>query len=659
VGDETTSQAEIARLKAEAARAAADAAQARAAAAQAALDAAMAASGTGEAAAEAPDPEAEPAADTDPAADTEAEPAEATEPESSPEPGAPAAEATAPAEPSSAVGARVAPPPAVPEADLSEFAAAIRAGYAAEGALLPIGVLLEDGEPVPGVDLGLPLATLNRHALVAGATGTGKTRTLQLMAEGLSAAGVPALVTDVKGDLTGLLQPGSPSDKLLARTNAIGQRWEPTGFPVELLTVGEAEGAVPVRTTVSDFGPLLMAKVLGLNETQESALQLIFHWADAQGLALVDLGDLRSVIDYLGSDEGKQELRGIGGISSATAGVILREVSALAAQGAEEFFGEAAFDTAELLRLAPDGRGYLSVLRLPKLNERPQLLSTFVMWLLADLFSTLPEVGDADRPKLVFFFDEAHLLFNDASTEFLRQVVATVRLVRSKGVGVVFVTQSPTDVPEDVLAQLGGRVQHALRAHTPKDAAELKKAVTTFPTTDIDLAQVLTSLGTGEAVVTVLNEDGSPTPVAVTRILAPASVMGPASDDALAATLQASGLLATYGERVDPESATELLAARIEETARQTEQAEIDAARAAEEAKAEAARKKAEEKELKELEREMERERTAEEKELAQARRREERATEQAARRRDSLVNSFIRTAGNSVIRSIFGNRRR
>jgi DNA helicase HerA-like ATPase len=659
VGDETTSQAEIARLKAEAARAAADAAQARAAAAQAALDAAMAASGTGEAAAEAPDPEAEPAADTDPAADTEAEPAEATEPESSPEPGAPAAEATAPAEPSSAVGARVAPPPAVPEADLSEFAAAIRAGYAAEGALLPIGVLLEDGEPVPGVDLGLPLATLNRHALVAGATGTGKTRTLQLMAEGLSAAGVPALVTDVKGDLTGLLQPGSPSDKLLARTNAIGQRWEPTGFPVELLTVGEAEGAVPVRTTVSDFGPLLMAKVLGLNETQESALQLIFHWADAQGLALVDLGDLRSVIDYLGSDEGKQELRGIGGISSATAGVILREVSALAAQGAEEFFGEAAFDTAELLRLAPDGRGYLSVLRLPKLNERPQLLSTFVMWLLADLFSTLPEVGDADRPKLVFFFDEAHLLFNDASTEFLRQVVATVRLVRSKGVGVVFVTQSPTDVPEDVLAQLGGRVQHALRAHTPKDAAELKKAVTTFPTTDIDLAQVLTSLGTGEAVVTVLNEDGSPTPVAVTRILAPASVMGPASDDALAATLQASGLLATYGERVDPESATELLAARIEETARQTEQAEIDAARAAEEAKAEAARKKAEEKELKELEREMERERKAEEKELEQARRREERATELAARRRDSLVNSFIRTAGNSVIRSIFGNRRR
>ncbi|MGO1834839.1 MAG: helicase HerA-like domain-containing protein [Actinomycetaceae bacterium] len=626
----------------------------------------MAASGTGEDAEDAedaPDTEVEPAdeADAEPAADAEPEAKPAAEPAATtdPEPAAPAAETPEPAESPSAVGEGVNPAPAVPESDLSESAAAIRAGYAAEGALLPVGVLLEDGEPVPGVDLGLPLATLNRHALVAGATGTGKTRTLQLMAEGLSAAGVPALVTDVKGDLTGLLQPGPSSDKLLSRTNAIGQRWEPTGFPVELLTVGEAEGAVPVRTTVSDFGPLLMSKVLGLNETQESALQLIFHWADTQGLALVDLGDLRSVIDYLGSDEGKQELRGIGGISSATAGVILREVSALAAQGAEEFFGETAFDTAELLRLASDGRGYLSVLRLPKLNERPQLLSTFVMWLLADLFSSLPEVGDADKPKLVFFFDEAHLLFNDASTEFLRQVVATVRLVRSKGVGVVFVTQSPTDVPEDVLAQLGGRVQHALRAHTPKDAAELKKAVTTFPTTDIDLAEVLTSLGTGEAVVTVLNEDGSPTPVAVTRILAPASVMGPASDDALVATLQASGLLATYGERVDPESATELLAARIEETARQTEQAEIDAARAAEEAKAEAARKKAEEKEIKELEREMERERKAEEKELEQARRREERAAEQAARRRDSLVNSFIRTAGNSVIRSIFGNRRR
>ncbi|MGC5616524.1 helicase HerA-like domain-containing protein [Georgenia sp. Z1491] len=633
---------EIARLRAEAAQAEAEAAEARAAAARAALEAALAGEAGGT-----PAGTTQGNATQDAVTEADAGPVATTQADTTPG-NAPQADATqAAAAPADDTQADVTET-AAPQAALSAHAAEIRDGYAAEGALLPVGVLLEDGAPVPDVRVGLPLATLNRHALVAGATGTGKTRTLQLMAEGLSAAGVPALVTDVKGDLTGLLQPGTGGEKLRERTDPLGQDWAGTGFPVELLRVGEGPGAVPVRTTVSDFGPLLLAKVLGLNDTQESALQLIVHWADTEGLALVDLGDLRSVVDHLTSDAGKEELRGIGGIATSTAGVILREVSALAAQGGEEFFGEPAFDTADLLRTAADGRGVLSVLRLPDLHQRPAMLSTFVMWLLADLFGSSPEVGDTDRPRLVFFFDEAHLLFADASKEFLSQVVRTVRLIRSKGIGIVFVTQSPTDVPEAVLAQLGGRVQHALRAHTPKDARALKEAVTTFPTSPYDLAEVLTSLGTGEAVVTVLAEDGAPTPVAVTRVLAPAAVMGPADDEAATAALAASPLAGRYAERVDPESATELLAARMEASARAAA-AQAEAERLAEEqARIEAERQQADDERLEEME-----------KELEAARRREEREAERRARQRESVLTSMARTAGTSIIRSILGNRRR
>lgn len=682
--DSTTSSAlEIARLKAEAAQAAARAAEAKAEAAQAALDVALAEQGSGWAAPETSNAEreakvaAEEAGATRAAADDAEKVQRAEEARAAGEDAAPTISGSGDTTPpvlSTEEGPTSEMKSAVRETDpadqaaaaagaaasgLSDHAAEIRDGYAADGALLPIGVLLENGAPVPAVPVGLPLATLNRHALVAGATGTGKTRTLQLMAEGLSAAGVPALVTDVKGDLTGLLQAGTANNKLTERTTSLGQDWAGTGFPVELLQVGESDTAVPVRATVSDLGPLLLAKVLGLNETQESALQLIFHWADTEGLALVDLGDLRSVVDHLTSDDGKDELKGIGGISTATAGVILREISALATQGADEFFGEPAFDTADLLRTAPDGRGVLSVLRLPDLQQRPALLSTFVMWLLADLFGSSPEVGDVDKPRLVFFFDEAHLLFDGASKDFLDQVVQTVRLIRSKGIGIVFVTQSPTDVPEAVLAQLGGRVQHALRAHTPKDARTLKEAVSTFPTSPYDLAEVLTTLGTGEAVVTVLAEDGAPTPVAVTRVLAPTAVMGAADDGAAAAAVATSPLTARYGERVDPESATELLAQKIEEAAAKAVE-EAEAQRVAkEQEKLEAERKKADEKRIKELEKEIEAARRAEEKEIEAARKRAEREAEQRARRRDSVITSMVRTAGTSIIRSMFGNRRR
>ena len=313
--------------------------------------------------------------------------------------------------------------------------------------------------------------------------------------------------------------------------------------------------------------------MLGLNDAQESSLGLVFHYADKAGLPLLDLADLREVVKYLTSDEGKPELKELGGLSSATAGVILRELIAFQDQGAEAFFGEPEFDAREFLRIGPDGKGLISLVELPNLQDRPAVFSTFLMWLLADLFHDLPEVGDIDKPKLVFFFDEAHLLFSDASKEFLQQVAQTVRLIRSKGVGVFFVTQSPTDVPDDVLAQLGSRVQHQLRAHTPNDAKALKATVNTYPTSAYDdLGAVITSLGIGEAVVTVMNERGAPTPVAWTRLRAPESLMGPSDPAAMAAAVQASPRYAKYAEPVDRESAREKLAARLEEGARKRDE---------------------------------------------------------------------------------------
>jgi DNA helicase HerA-like ATPase len=385
---------------------------------------------------------------------------------------------------------------------------------------------------------------------------------------------VPVFVSDIKGDLSGMAVPGEPKDFIAARAADIGQAWSPAAYPLEFYSLGGVGKGVPLRTTVTDFGPLLMAKVLGLNATQESSLSLIFHWADKAGLALLDLIDLRAAIQFLTSDEGKDELKGIGGVSSATAGVILREISALEAQGAEAFFGEPAFDTSELLRVGGDGRGVISALELPALQDRPALFSTFLMWLLAELFEELPEVGDLDKPKLVFFFDEAHLLFTDASRDFLTQVTQTVRLIRSKGVGVFFVTQTPKDVPADVLAQLGSRVQHALRAFTPDDERALRASARTFPNSPYDLEEVLTVLGTGEAIVTVLSDKGAPTPVAWTRLRAPRGSMEVAPDATIDGIVAASPLQARYGTEVDRESAYELLAARAAAAAEAAEERE-------------------------------------------------------------------------------------
>jgi DNA helicase HerA-like ATPase len=439
---------------------------------------------------------------------------------------------------------------------------AIRAGYDFDGPALELGALV-NGAPLPDVQVRIPLAMTNRHGLVAGATGTGKTRTLQVLAEQFSAAGVPVFAADIKGDLSGVATAGKPDEKLLERTAGVGQDWRGAAFPVEYFSLGGRGKGVPIRATVAGFGPLLLSKVLGLNATQESSLGLVFHYAERAGLALLDLADLRAVLAYLVSDEGKRELTELGGLSAATVGVILRELIAFADEGADVFFGEPEIDTADFLRTTPDGAGVISLLEVPGVQHQPALYSTFLMWLLANLFNDLPEVGDADKPKLVFFFDEAHLLFADASKDFLASIVQTVRLIRSKGVGVFFVTQTPKDLPGDVLAQLGSRVQHQLRAFTPDDAKALRASVRTYPNSGYDLEEVLTALGTGEAIVTVMNERGAPTPVAWTRLRAPRGAMAPAPDAEIDAAVAGSPLLAEYGTALDRESAREVLTAKL------------------------------------------------------------------------------------------------
>jgi DNA helicase HerA-like ATPase len=441
----------------------------------------------------------------------------------------------------------------------AEKLATIQKGYTLDGATIELGAAIVDGELYKEAQVRLPLAMMNRHGLVAGATGTGKTVTLHMMAEQLSAAGVPVFLADIKGDLSGLATAAVGSEKLAARTEGIGQAWTGKAFPVEFLALGGDGHGVPVRATVTSFGPILLSRVMELNDTQESSLQLVFHFADQKNLELIDLKDLRSVIQFLTSAEGKDELAELGGLSKATAGVILRELVTLEAQGLERFFGEPEFDTAELLRTAPDGRGVITCLELPTLQTKPMLFSTFLMWLLADLFEDLPEAGDLDKPKLVFFLDEAHLLFNGASKAFLDAITTTVRLIRSKGVGIFFVTQTPKDVPSDVLGQLANRVQHALRAFTPEDAKALKATVSTFPVSDYDLEETLTSAGIGEAVITVMNEKGAPTPVALTRLRAPESLMGPSPEALVKSTVAGSALLAKYGTAVDNVSAYEKL----------------------------------------------------------------------------------------------------
>ncbi len=445
----------------------------------------------------------------------------------------------------------------------ADIVTTVREGYAFDGPCVELGALVVDGAPRAEAKVRVPLAMLNRHGLVAGATGTGKTKTLQLMAEQLSHSGVPVFAADIKGDLSGLGSPGEVNEKITSRAEGIGQAWQPTAYPIELLRLGESGTGVPVRATVTSFGPTLLSKVLQLNDTQESSLGLVFHYADQAGLPLLDLKDLRAVIQHITSDEGKKELEELGGLAKPTAGVILRELINFAESGGDTFFGEPEFEVEQLLRVADDGRGVITLLELPGVQDRPVLFSTFLMWLLAELFEVMPEVGDVDRPKLVFFFDEAHLLFKDASRDFMNALIQTARLIRSKGIGVFFVTQTPKDVHEDVLAQLGSRVQHQLRAFTPNDADALKATVRTYPTSSYDLEALLQALGIGEGVVTVMSEKGAPTPVAHAMMPAPQSLMAPSDPSVLSEIVTASALAPLYSEPIDRESAYERLTGKI------------------------------------------------------------------------------------------------
>jgi DNA helicase HerA-like ATPase len=450
---------------------------------------------------------------------------------------------------------------------MTKFGDMLAEGFGGQEPGLVLGAALEGPQVYQEPKIRLPLAMVNRHGLVAGATGTGKTKTVQLLTEQLSAQGVPVFVGDMKGDLSGLAMPGEAGERVVARAKDIGWQWTPRGAPVEFVSLTGALG-VQLRATVSSFGPLLLGKVLSLNDTQTSVLTMVFKYADDNQLPLLDFQDLRAVLQFLSSEGGKASLSQYGGMSSASVGVLLRKMVELESQGAGKFFGEPEFDVRDMLHLTSDGRGVVTCLELSDVADKPMLFSTFMMWMLAELYQTLPEVGDLAKPKLVFFFDEAHLLFREAPKAFLDQVDRVIRLIRSKGVGVYFVTQTPKDVPEEILAQLGNRVQHALRAHTPDDEKNLRAAVRTFPRTAFyDLGQTLTSLGIGEAVVTVLNARGVPTPVVAARLIPPASRMAPLTPDELQADIRQSDLLAEYGRAIDRESAREILAARMAKTA--------------------------------------------------------------------------------------------
>jgi uncharacterized protein len=463
-----------------------------------------------------------------------------------------------------------------------------RAALGGDAPAITLGAPLHAGQVHPEPLVRIPLAMMNRHGLIAGATGTGKTKTLQLVAEQLSAQGVPVFLADIKGDLSGLGAAGGASERVTQRAQACGYDWSASPFPVEFLSMTGAKGA-QLRATVSSFGPALLAKVLGLNDTQSSVLALVFKYCDDHDLLLIDFSDLRAVLQYLTTD-GAADIKQYGGISKQTVGVLLREMVRLESLGAADFFGEPEFDLDDLFQVERDGRGLISVLELSDVPDKPQAWSTFMLWMLATLYNTLPEVGDVDKPKLVFFFDEAHLLFDGANKALVDQIEMVVRLIRSKGVGVFFVTQSPTDVAPAVLAQLGHRVQHALRAFTANDDKALRAAARTFPkTAHYDIEETLTTLGIGEAFVTVLSARGIPSAPVATMLVPPRSLMAPLPDDEFARRLQ-TPQVRKYATAVDRDSAREMLERKAAESRALAEEAmrnaPIDAPRPAPRARA-------------------------------------------------------------------------
>ncbi|TCK68634.1 hypothetical protein DFQ05_0142 [Winogradskyella wandonensis] len=462
----------------------------------------------------------------------------------------------------------------------------INDGNTFKGDYITLGAAMLEGETMTNAFVNVPLKTMNRHGLIAGATGTGKTKTLQVLAENLSEKGIPVLLMDIKGDLSGLAQPSPGHPKIDERHKKIGLPFDAKAFPVEIMTLSEQDG-VRLRATISEFGPVLISRILDVTETQAGIISVIFKYCDDNQLPLLDIKDFKKILQYA-TGEGKKEFEeAYGRISTASTGAILRKLIEIEQQGGDLFFGETSFDTQDLLRIDENGRGYINIIRLTDIQDKPKLFSTFMLSLLAEIYSTFPEQGDSGRPELIMFIDEAHLIFNEASDALLNQIESIVKLIRSKGVGLYFITQNPTDVPEAVLGQLGLKVQHALRAFTAKDRKAIKLTAQNYPDTDYyDTAEVLTSLGIGEALVSALNEKGKPTPLAATMMRAPMSRMDILTEAELGKLLSDSELAKKYNKEIDRESAYEMLNEKIKqaeaEEAKEKAKAEKEALKKAE-----------------------------------------------------------------------------
>ncbi|TXD45936.1 helicase HerA-like domain-containing protein [Polaribacter sp. IC073] len=511
-----------------------------------------------------------------------------------------------------------------------EFFEYINNGYKTKGDFIALGAAMLGEETITDAIVKVPLKTLNRHGLIAGATGTGKTKTLQVLAENLSEKGVPVLLMDIKGDLSGLAQASPGHAKIDERHAKIGFPFTAQKFPIEILTISEQEGT-RMRATVSEFGPVLLSRILDLTETQSGIVSIIFKYCDDNKFALLDIKDFKKVLQYV-TNEGKEEIQAeYGRISSSSTGAILRKIVAIEQQGGDLFFGEKSFEVEDLTRVDADGKGIISVLRLTDIQDKPKLFSTFMLQLLAEVYETFPEQGDSGRPELIIFIDEAHLVFEEASKALLNQIESIVKLIRSKGIGLYFVTQNPKDVPEDILAQLGLKIQHALRAFTAKDRKAIKLAAENYPSSEYyDTKEVLTQLGIGEAFVSVLNEKGIPTPLARTMLRAPMSRMDVLNAKEIKQVINNSRLFYKYNENLDRESAYELLNAKIEKV------------------------NLAEAKAIKAAAAEKEREKVAKEKE--KERQREERATRSSSRRRSTAQNPLIKVLTSATfIRAAFG----
>jgi DNA helicase HerA-like ATPase len=501
-------------------------------------------------------------------------------------------------------------------ADKAGFLQTIKDGYTFKSESIILGNGILDGEAVSGATVKLSLKTLNRHGLIAGATGTGKTKTLQVISEALSDASIPVVLMDIKGDLSGIAAPGSVNDKVTERVQKIGIEYKPTGFPVDLFTLSNQKG-VKLRATVSEFGPVLLSKILGLNDTQGGLVAIIFKYCDDKKLPLLDLKDFIKVLQYI-SNEGKAEIeKEYGKIASTSTGTILRKVIELQQQGADVFFGEKSFEVEDLMRISDDGRGMISIIRVTDLQDRPKMFSTFMLQLLAELYASSPEEGDPDKPKLVIFIDEAHLIFQEASEVLLQQIETVIKLIRSKGIGIFFCTQNPMDVPASVLAQLGMKVQHALRAFTAADRKAIKQTAENYPISSFYKTEdELTQLGIGEAFITTLNEKGVPTPLVHTLLCPPRSRMDILSEVEIDNIVSKSKLTAKYNTIVDSDSAYEILNAKLKEAEERTQQ-------------------------MKEEEKKQ--------KETAKPAKKEKGFFD------DPVVKSMTRTAGNTIVRGLLG----